>query len=234
MKFNQEGKLILDNVTLIAVSSVKLDATLKALEHSLSLVEFAEVKLVTHEDIIHDKIKIEKCEEITSIKDYSKYMVYDLYKHIDTDFVVTIQHDGFVVNPNSWNDDFFNYDYIGAPWPNNFFEDENSIKIQNQDNFGESIRVGNGGFSFRSKRLLNIFNELNIDWSGAEKNEWHEDGFICMTHLKTLREKGVNFPEADVAYKFSREIECEDLDNTREPFGFHNYRDKNLNYPKFN
>ena len=233
MKYNQENKLVLDNVTLIAVSSVKLEATIKALEHSLNLVEFAEVKLVTHADIKHDQIKIEKCDEITSIKDYSKYMVYDLCKHVDTEFVVTIQHDGFVVNPNSWSDEFFEYDYIGAPWPKDFFLDEISIEIQNKDNFGESIRVGNGGFSFRSKKLLSIFSELNIAWEAAD-NYWHEDGFICMTSLKQLRDNGINFPSADVAYKFSREIECEDLDNTNEPFGFHNYRDKNLNYPKFN
>jgi len=232
MKFNSENKLVLDNVTLIAVSSVKMDATIQALEHSMNLVDFADVKLVTHLDIEHNKIKIEKCSEITSIKEYSRYMVYDLYKHVDTDFVLTIQHDGFVVNPKNWDDEFYKYDYIGAPWPNNFFDDENSIEIQNRDNFGESIRVGNGGFSFRSKKLLNIFNELNIPWE-AEKNYWHEDGFICMTSLKTLRDNDIKFPNPNIAYKFSREIECEDLDNEREPFGFHNYRDKNSQYPKF-
>lgn len=232
MNFNSENKLILKNVTLIAVSSVKIEATIKALEHSMNLVDFAEVKLVTHLDIKHDSIKIEKCEEITSIKDYSEYMVYSLHKHIDTDYALTVQHDGFVVNADSWLDDFYDYDYIGAPWPNNFFMDENSIMIQDRDNGGKSIRVGNGGFSFRSQKLLNIFNELNIPWE-AKENCWHEDGFICMTHLKTLRDNGIKFPDAHLAYKFSREVECEDLDNTREPFGFHNYRDKNTNYPKF-
>ena len=31
-----------------------------------------------------------------------------------TDFVLTIQHDGFILNPDAWRDDFFDYDYIGA------------------------------------------------------------------------------------------------------------------------
>jgi hypothetical protein len=134
----------------------------------MSLVEFAEVKLVTHLDIKHDKIKIEKCPEITSLKEYSYYMIYELHKHIDTEFVLTIQHDGFVVNQNSWDDSFFDYDYIGAPWPKDFFLDEDSIATQNKDNDGESIRVGNGGFSFRTQKLLKVFVDLNIEWE-AEK-----------------------------------------------------------------
>jgi hypothetical protein len=54
-----------------------------------------------------------------------------------------------------------------------------------------------------------------------------------MGSLRILRDNGIKFPSPELAYKFSREVECEDLDNTREPFGFHNYRDKNINYPKF-
>lgn len=36
---------------------------------------------------------------------------------ITTDFNIAVQADGFAVNLDAWDDDFLNYDYIGAPWP---------------------------------------------------------------------------------------------------------------------
>lgn len=185
----------------------------------MGLVDFYETKLITHENITHEKIKIEQCEKINSIDEYSRYMIYDLHKHVDTDFVLVSQHDGFLVNPSSWSDEFFNYDYIGAPWPKNSFIDDK----------GECVRVGNGGFSLRSKRLMNIFSELNIEWK-PYRGYYNEDGFISMANLDILRENGIKFPTAELAYRFSREITCEDLDNSVEPFGIHNFRDKNIIY----
>ena len=49
---------------------------------------------------------------------YSKFMLQDLYKFVDTKFCLVIQSDGFVINPNLWTNQFLEYDYIGAPWPN--------------------------------------------------------------------------------------------------------------------
>ena len=68
-----------------------------------------------------------------------------------------IHDDGFVVNPDSWQDDFLNYDYIGAPYP------------LPQDNFsyrdidGNLIRVGNS-VSLRSKKLLDLPIQLDLEW----------------------------------------------------------------------
>lgn len=222
MEYSSENKLNLKNVTLVAVSSVKLPATIKALEYSMRHIEFGDVKLVTDADLIHDSIKIAKCNNIFSLDEYSRLMIYDLKNYIDTEFALTVQHDGFAVNANMWRDEFLEYDYIGAPWPDDFFYDD----------FGESIRVGNGGFSLRSKRLMNIFSEKNVEWK-QYRGYWNEDGFISMHNLHFLRDNGIKFPTAELAYKFSREIQCDDLDNTTEPFGFHNYRDKNLQYPRF-
>ena len=42
-------------------------------------------------------------------------MERELNNYIDTDFVLIVQHDGFIINPSSWNDDFLK---IG--WPKNF------------------------------------------------------------------------------------------------------------------
>jgi hypothetical protein len=44
------------------------------------------------------------------------YCIYNLTRHIDTDYCLLVQPDGFVINPDKWDDDWYNYDYIGAPW----------------------------------------------------------------------------------------------------------------------
>ena len=58
-----------------------------------------------------DSRKIE-ISHIGSTESYSEFCIRDLVKYVDTDFVLIVQHDGFVLNPNSWNDKFFDYDYI--------------------------------------------------------------------------------------------------------------------------
>lgn len=44
-------------------------------------------------------------------------MVYELGDYIETDFVMLVHYDGFIVHPELWRDEFLDYDYIGAPWP---------------------------------------------------------------------------------------------------------------------
>jgi hypothetical protein len=56
----------LPNITLIAVSSVQIEQTIKALEYSCRGINFGAVKFVTHEDIDHEYIKVEKVPQINS------------------------------------------------------------------------------------------------------------------------------------------------------------------------
>lgn len=43
-------------------------------------------------------------------------MIKELNKYIETDYVLIVQYDGFILNPKAWMDEFLEYDYIGAPW----------------------------------------------------------------------------------------------------------------------
>lgn len=216
------GKLNLPKITLVSVSSVNPERNLKALEWCLNLVNFGDCKLITDKEISGSgKIKIEKCRLLGNIDEYSKFMIYDLDDYIQTDFALVVQPDGVLVNPDSWTDDFLNFDYIGAPWPEGMFIDDN----------GENIRVGNGGFSFRSKKILSFFKDHSIPWL-PYRDSYNEDGFISMANIEYLRKEGIKFPSPLLAYKFSREIECPDLPDIN-PFGFHNYRGKNSGYPRF-
>ena len=229
MEYTSEGKLLLKNVTLVAVTSVKIDANMSAMEYSMKGIEFGAVKFLTGVEGVmpkNDKIQVIHTPLLKNIgypKDWSEFMIYKLRDFIDTEFALFIHHDGFVVHPESWTDEFLQYDYIGAPWPDKMFVDD----------FGEIIRVGNGGFSLRSKKLLDAFVELKIEWM-AYRAHYHDDGWISMGRLQEMRKHGIKIPGPELAYKFSTEIRCDELDNTHKPFGFHNsLREKNVSYPKF-
>ena len=82
----------------------------------------------------------------------------NLNNYIDSDFVLIIQDDGHIVNPHLWDNEFLNYDYIGAPWPNNkkwknrFSKYDEKVSSNIIRNFNLN-NIGNGGFSLRSKNF---------------------------------------------------------------------------------
>ena len=51
------------------------------------------------------------------VDEWGKFIIYDLYKFIKTNYILLIHPDGFVVNPELWDKKFKDFDYIGAPWP---------------------------------------------------------------------------------------------------------------------
>ncbi len=206
-------KLQLSNVTLFAVACTKVDETIYALKKSMSGIDFAAAILITHEKISLDEfgIKVINIDKL-DYKGYNHFILYKVYQYIKTDYSLLVQNDGYVLHPNKWDSRFFDYDYIGAPWPKDahFIED------------GTNIRIGNGGFSFRSKKLLNIFNEKNLPFTDNGTGFYHEDGIISVYYRKKLEEYGVKFPPVKIAAKFSRETICKD--SKYYTFGFHNKR----------
>jgi hypothetical protein len=196
-------KLNLINVTIICVDGVNPDIGLKALKYSMKDIVFGDAKLISHikPDNIPDAIKFVEIDKLTH-DSYSPFMLYELYKYVDTDFCLTIHDDGFVINPHLWNDNFLNYDYIGAPW-------SHTIPY-----YGQKYRVGNGGFSLRSKKLIDLCRNI--------KNVGHEDSSISIRYRDALEQHGCIFAPVDVAMRFSLEEpipECPfDLNLC---FGFH-------------
>ena len=195
--------LQLNNVTIICIDGVNPNIGLKALKYSMRNVDFKEAKIVSHikPDNIPDNIKFCQIEPLTH-DTVSPWMLHELYKYVDTDYCLTIHDDGFVINPHLWTNEFLNYDYIGAPW------------FHTIPYYGPIYRVGNGGFSLRSKKLINLCR--NIPSRG------HEDSNICIHNRHELELQGCKFAPVEIAMKFSLEEqipECEfNLNNT---FGFH-------------
>jgi hypothetical protein len=109
----------LHNVTLVAVSSVKIQETVDAINYSSRGIKFYDKLLITHRDINNfPKKKTKIIEKINSIKEWCRFILFDLHNFIETDFILLIHWDGFVINPEKWSKEFLRYDYIGSPWPN--------------------------------------------------------------------------------------------------------------------
>lgn len=218
--------LNLSNITLIALTSVRLPQTISALEYSCKNIKFGDVKILS--DIkpnnLPSFIKHELTEKSSNIDEWNYNIIYNLPKHVETEFCILIHDNGFVVNANSWRDEFLNYDYIGAPWP---IPNDN---FSYRDINGELIRQGNS-VSLRSKKLLDIPINLNLEWKPFH-GYTNEDGFICVNYRHKYVEQGCKFADIDVAKYFSHESMIPEILGI-EPFAFHNYLGTNLKFPKF-
>ena len=202
----------LKNVTIVCVDCVSAERALKAMEFSMKEINFGSAKIITSQNISHDLIEVVKVDKLDYVE-YSRFIVYELWKHIDTDYALLIQSDGFVVNPTYWQDDFLNYDYIGAPW--GLPKDDFSYR----DAFGNIVRVGNGGFSLRSKKLLSLPTELNLEWK-PYFGYYNEDGFFTCHNRHLFVNEGCVYAPLDVAKYFSHEVEIPETAGII-PFGFH-------------
>jgi hypothetical protein len=213
----------LTDVTLVCVSSIKIKESWMTLRYCMNQMEFDAVKFITHDNTVANKdgVLVERCRNLTSSEAYSYFLMFDLHKHIDTKYCLLIQHDGFIVDPEMWDDNFYNYDYIGAPWP--------SIDNHFVDPFGKVRRIGNGGFSFRSKKLLEVSTHEHIPCVATTHGDFYkhhgngyfaEDLNICVHNAHIYEQYGCVFAPYEIACKFSRECTV-DANLQRKTFGVH-------------
>lgn len=226
---NKKKKLPLPNVTLIAVTSINIYETVRALLYSIRGIEFGEVVLVTHKKPFYlpKTIHYKRTERLKNIDDFSYLMVYGLEEYVDTDYALIVHYDGFIVHPENWKEEFLNYDYIGSPWrlP---WEDE---KDRYRDIDGNICRVGNG-VSLRSKRLMKLPRELNMEWKNMDSGLFNEDCFICCENKHVFEQAGMRIAPIEVAKYFGHEQMIPEIEGI-EPFLFHQWRGKNEQYPRF-
>lgn len=225
-----EGKLKLPNVTLAAMTSVKIYETIKALLYSMQGIEFGEVVLITHRKPANlpKGITYRHTSKLKDIDSFNYKMVYELGKYIDTDYVLLIHYDGFVVHPEKWRDEFLKYDYIGSPWP----VPKPGTKHCYHDINGNLCRVGNS-VSLRSKRLLDFPGEAGLIWEMDEDGFYNEDIFLCCMNKHRLEEAGMKIAPVDVAKYFGHEHPVPEVKDVDAPFVFHKWWGRNEQYPRF-
>lgn len=186
----------LPEVTLLAVTDVAMAATARALELSQHRLRFAEALFLSDRTPPPGTpAEWRAIPPLGSRAEYSRFMLHELAAHFTTSHVLCVQWDGYILNPTRWDPAFLDYDYIGAPWPH----------------FADGMRVGNGGFSLRSRRLVEACAALPI-------TDEAEDVAICRTHRSMLEEDfGLRFAPEDIARRFA----FERMPRTDDEFGFH-------------
>jgi len=160
--------------------------------------------------------------------DYSLFVTYVLHHFIQSEFALIVQEDGWVLNGSNWCDDYFNYDYIGAP--THFARLTSPAGAQYFRNYrwtqfyksrSDSVAldvVMNGGFSLRSRKLLNAPQTLGLDYilppphlhSPENSMRWDSDAHMedvqLSIHMKrTLCDAGIRFADYELAKQFSIE-----------------------------
>ena len=196
------------DVTLICVDGVNPDIAYKSIRFCNKDIKFDNVKLLSfsipseyNNDI--EFIQIEKM----SWEGYNDFIATKLNNYINTDFCLVVQTDGLIVNHDLW------------------------VSLQNGKirdffilNKGKS-RIGNGGFSLRSKKFL----EESSKYESCEG--YGEDAYLCNIHYDDMVSRGIKFPSVEIASKFSIENPIRELGyswpnsdhnfNTSKSFGFH-------------
>lgn len=221
-----------NNISLVCVTSVSIKASLKALVYSSKKIKFKKILFISN--ILPDNFEnfknvnfVKINETFNNTKEWGRFIIFDLYKYIETDYICLIHDDGFIVNPDSWSENFLKYDYIGAPWPipkkkyDKFFRDSDN----------KLIRVGNS-VSIRSKKLLELPSQLGLQWTDPY-GYFHEDGFLCVQNRKILIDNGIKFAGFHDSLLFSREKTLINNINIK-PFAFHKWYGMNIFYPCFN
>lgn len=191
------ARLSLPQVTLCAVTSVNVVATLRALQTTIAKIDVAAALLFTDEAIIidHPGIVVVPIPRISSAEAYSSFLLTRLVDYIETSHCLIAQWDGHVIDAGRWRPDFLNHDYIGASWPQ----------------FTDGHDVGNGGFSLRSRRLMELCRDPRFHASHPE------DLAIGRANRAWLEEQGMLFASRDVADLFS----AERAGDVTTSFGYH-------------
>ncbi|MDR1941327.1 MAG: hypothetical protein LBQ47_03285 [Endomicrobium sp.] len=216
--------LNLSNVTIAALACARVYETVQALKYSMKQVKFGDSVFLSHKKPFYlpKDIRFERTSKNKTIDEFSYKLIYDLHKYVQTEFVLIIHHDGYVINPDMWRAEFLNYDYIGAPWPRN-------KKLTDID--GNIVRVGNGA-ALRSKKLLTLPSEINMPFEPAYNGLYNDDLFICVKNRHIFERYGLKFAPLDVAKYFSHEANISEI-SAIKPFMFHGYFGANKNNKRF-
>ncbi len=220
------NKINLQNTTLVTISSVDIELTLLSLVISNLNATFNRVLFFTFEEIdqrylkLFPQLEVIKIPPIRSLVEYSRFVIKELNSFIDTEFCLVTQGDGFIINPQLWSEEFLNYDYIAAPWR------KETPVINSQGKIVDILdstknRVGNGGFSLRSKKLLEVSSKLDFD--NIKTSSLSEDLIICHYFYDWFKDQDIKFAPLEIAVKFSFEQPIEEIDNFswENTFGFH-------------
>jgi hypothetical protein len=207
----------LPQVTLFAIDCVTPLKTARVMLHAARWIRFGEVVMATdtsrHTNLpcgiryahrVQSHLKVPVCGLQLPL-DYELDVLMLTPELVSTPFVLHMEWDSLVANAQAWDNAFFGYDYVGAPWP--------LIHEPGWPAMREFNRVGNGGFALKSKRFCQAVAKAARQGHPSRNSS---DRFQCKVMAGYLKGLGLRYAPAAVAGRFS----CENLVYSGQ-FGLH-------------
>jgi hypothetical protein len=187
----------LGDVTVCAADTAAPHLAARALERCLDRADFADAILFSDRPVA-GRFRNVAIPTMTSIEAYSAFCLAAMPHHITTAFTLVVQWDGYVVHPEAWSEEFREYDYIGAPFV-----------------IGRTRIMGNGGFSWRSRKLLDAV-------AGLPPQFGEPEDMVISRHQRARfeTELGIRYASEAAAHRFSHDVERPNPTT----FGFHGAR----------
>lgn len=197
-------RLQLPSVTLCLIDCLTTERSIKVLEHCKKMCDFGDVKFLS--SIPNDYQHWVKIQPLNSLIAYSIFMLKDFYKYIDTERCLIVQRDGWILNPQSWDESWNLLDFIGPL-------------------FMQLDRCGSGGFSLRSKKIMQDISAHLPAWDGTQKDaeriqaklSFYEDGELTLTQFS----KGYKIATLEQAANFAAGGNRNPEYFRERPFGWH-------------
>jgi hypothetical protein len=194
--------LDLSDVTLVMIETRQHELAHMAVEDCVEKVGFGEVLIFTDKA---DDFKFGDSARfrLVAVPDWpdklgwSRFLWSGVAAYLRTAYMLSIQWDSWIVDPEMWDDEFYRYDYIGAPW---WYKDNRN--------------VGNGGFSLRSTRLMRYLRDNRDKFPCTTALD---DDLLCRKYRPQLEDIGFVWAPEPVANQFA--FEC--VPAKGSTFGFH-------------
>lgn len=189
--------LDLSNVTLVIVATRGHAISRIAVSECLQRANFGDVLIYTNdkERVGPFDARYYDVPDWPNKNEAGRFYYSEAMAKVETPYALLIEWDGGIRDVTKWRSDFFDYDYIGAPWV-----------------VSDNNKVGNGGFTLMSKRLGDFI------CANRAKYPCLTDFDVCRRWRQTFeREGGFKWPDASVAADFAWELGPRSPNN----FGYH-------------
>lgn len=192
--------LDLPSVTLLFVETRAHEIARRVIDDCRSKVTFGDTIIFTDKPGMFAGLPnatLIDCPDFPNKKLAGQFYYGQAMAAVRTDFALMLEWDAGISDVTAWRPEFFEYDYIGAPWPRNPRD--------------RGMDVGNGGFTLMSRVLgQHIIQNFST-------NPVYTDMDVCQTHRRAYEAAGFKWPSRNLAQYFSWEL----CDRLPSQFGYH-------------
>jgi hypothetical protein len=192
--------LDLSRVTLLFVETRAHEITKRVIDDCLTKANFGDILIFSDqpERIPVPGARYELVPDFPNKRMAGQFYYGRAMEKVTTEFALMLEWDAGIFNAEKWRPEFFDYDYIGAPWMTNPAE-------------YNKLDVGNGGFTLMSQKLGHFVCcntrrfPVSTDWD------------FCRVQRKNFEAAGFKWPGRDLASLFAWELGPRNPDH----FGYH-------------